>query len=38
MIFPASIQIESIMRAIHNPESRMEWDKDILSGEIKSVI
>lgn len=29
MIFDETTDIVKIMKAIHNPEDRMKWDKDI---------
>lgn len=38
MYFDAGAEIPQIMRAIHNPEERLKWDRDIEKGETISIV
>lgn len=38
MYFPAGTQIKNLIKAIHNPEERLRWDKDIESAEVLSIV
>jgi hypothetical protein len=38
MYFDPGLEIKDVMRAVHNPDVRSKWDRDVESADILSIV